>query len=86
MVELTERERRIVHAMNIMNNPGLKNAPFDIKTKALQSVLLVYGFTWDMQDMTDLMQAITAEVEAGQQHVLKMLGKYGHLLDGMGKL
>lgn len=86
LAELSERERKIVHAMNVMLNPQLQNVPFNIKTSALQSVLLAAGYTWDELEMTDLMQAISAETKAGMQNALGILGKYGSALKGLDKL
>jgi hypothetical protein len=86
MAELTDREKKIVHSMNVMLNPALKDVPFDIKTKALQSVLLVAGYQWDENEMTDLMAAISAETKAGNQSALALLGKYGNMFKGLNKL
>lgn len=86
MVEFTDREKKIIHAMNVMNNPAYNEAPFDLKTKALQSVLLVAGYTWNEDEMTDIMQAIGKECEDANKAGLKMLDKYKHLFKGLGKL
>jgi len=86
MVELTDREKKIVHMITTMLNPALKDVPFNIKTKALQSVLLVAGFRWDEEEATDMMQAIDMQIKAGSQAAMGMLGKYGHLLKGLDKL
>ena len=86
MVELTDREKKIVHVLNIMYNPILNDAPFEIKQQALQAVVLVRGFTWDANEMNDLLLALNAEIQDGQKAAFKMLGKYGEGLKGLRKL
>lgn len=66
--------------MNVMNNPAYANAPFDLKTKALQAVLLVAGYKWNEDEMTDIMMAIGVEVENANKNGLKLLDKYKHLI------
>jgi hypothetical protein len=86
MVEFTEREKKLVHAMNLMNNPLYKDVPFEIKTRALQSVFLVLDYEWNESEMTDMMDAIAQETTFGNQSALKVLGKYGHMIKGIKKL
>ena len=86
MAELTDREKKIVHAMNIMNNPQFSQAPFELKTNALKSVLLVCGYKWNEEEMTDIMWAIGAEIKAENQNALKMLDKYKDQFKGLDHL
>jgi len=86
MAKLSDREKKIVLAMNVMNNPAYKNAPFDLKTRALQAVLLSAGYKWDEHEMTDLMWAIGAEIKAANEHALKMLDKYKDHFKGLDHL
>ena len=86
MVELAQREKIIIHMLNIMNNPQLQNAPLEIRTKALQSVLLVAGYEWNENEMTDLMNSVTAETNSGMQSALKMLDKFGFAMKGLRKI
>lgn len=76
MVELTDREKRIVHIMNVMNNPAFANAPLELRTKAVQTTLLTCGYKWNEHEMTDLVDSITAEITHFNQSTLKMLDKY----------
>lgn len=76
MVEFTQREKIIVHAMNIMNNPSFVKAPFDLKTRALQSQLMLCGYQWDENQMIDIMNGIGAETQTASQGALKLLDKY----------
>lgn len=86
MAELTLREKQIIHAVNVMNNPTYKNAPFDLKTVALQAVLLSAGYKWNEPEMIDLMQAIGLEVKDAYEHGLKMLDKYKNNFKGLNQL
>ena len=86
MAELTEREKRIVHSMNIMNNSTLFDAPFEVRTNALKATLLSCGYTWNEDEMIDLMNAIGAESKHFESSTKRLLGKYGHLLDNVNKL
>ena len=76
MVEFTQREKILVHSMNIMNNPMFASAPFDLKTRALQSQLMLCGYKWDENEMIDLMNAIGEETKVASQGALKLLDKY----------
>ena len=76
MAEFTQREKIIVHAMNIMNNPAFASAPFDLKTKALQSQLMLCGYEWNENEMIDIMNAINSATQEASQGALKLLSKY----------
>lgn len=86
MAELTDREKKIIHMVNTMNNPTYKDAPFQLKTTVLQSVLLSAGYEWNESEMTDLMQAIGEEVKSAYQHGLKLLDKYKDNFKGLNKI
>ena len=76
MVEFTQREKMLVHAMNIMNNPAFAQAPFDLKTRALQSQLMLCGYKWNENEMIDLMNGIGEETRVASSGALKLLDKY----------
>ena len=86
MVELTQREKIIVHAMNTMLNPELKKVPFELKTNALKATLLCAGYTWNEQEMTDIMDAIGETTKGGFQNALKLLDKFKGQIAGLNKL
>lgn len=86
MVEFTQREKIIVHAMNTMLNPSLKDVPFDLKTKALKATLLCAGYTWNEQEMTDIMDAIAEETKGGFQNALKLLDRFKGQIKGLNKI
>lgn len=86
MAEFTQREKNIIHAINVMNNPAYSKAPFDIKTVALQAVLLSAGYKWNEPEMIDLMQAIGLEIKDAYEHGLKMLDKYKDQFKGLNQL
>ena len=86
MVEFTQREKIIVHAMNTMLNPSLKDAPFDLKTNALKATLLCAGYTWNEQEMTDIMDAIAEETKGGFQNALKLLDRFKGQIKELNKI
>lgn len=86
MVEFTQREKIIVHAMNTMLNPSLKEVPFDLKTNALKATLLCAGYTWNEQEMTDIMDAIGEETKGGFQNALKLLDRFKGQIKSLNKI
>ena len=62
--------------MNVMNNPAYANAPFELKTKAIQATLKICNYDWNDDEMTDLVDSITNEIAHFNQSTLKMLDKY----------
>jgi len=86
MVELSEREVKIVHIMHTILNPELKDVPWEIKLRTIQAQLLVHGVEWNEEEITDIVEGIKGELKATIQSAMKNLGKYGHLLKGMRKL
>ena len=86
MVEFTLREKQIVHAMNIMNNPALSDIDFELKTQALQSVLLICGYEWNENEMIDLMQAIGQESNYANQSSMRALHKHKDIFKRLTKL
>ena len=86
MVELTLREKQIIHAMNVMLNPALKDVPFNVKTQALQATLLSAGYTWNEDEMTDLMDSIAEETKGGFQNALKLLDRFKDQIKFLNKI
>jgi len=86
LVEFTQREKIIVHAMNTMLNQDLKKVPFELKTNALKAVLLSAGYTWNEQEMTDIMDGIAEETKGGFQNALKLLDRFKGQIAGLNKI
>jgi hypothetical protein len=86
MVEFTNRETKIVHIMNTILNPELKDVPWEIKLRTIQSNLLVCAIEWNEDEILDIVEGIKATQKATIASAMKNLGKYGHLLKGMKKL
>lgn len=86
MVEFTQREKIIVHSMNVMLNPSLKDVPFNLKTQALQATLLCAGYTWNESEMIDIMDAIAEETKGGFANALKLLDRFKPQLDRLNKI
>ena len=80
MVELTEREQKIIHYIMTMNNPQTNDQPLDIRILALKSVMLCADLDFDYNEMKDLSEAIKAENERAMLSGMGKLDKYKHLL------
>lgn len=72
--------------MNTMLNPSLKDVPFDLKTNALKATLLCAGYTWNEQEMTDIMDGIAEETKGGFQNALKLLDRFKSQIKGLNKI
>lgn len=86
MVEFTQREKILVHTMNIMNNPALKDVPSKQKTQALQAILLVCDYEWNENEMIDLMNAIGEETTYANKSTMGKLFKFKDVMKGLKKL
>ena len=80
MVELTDREKKIIHYIMTMNNPQTKNQPLELRILALKSVMLCAKLNWNYDEMQDLSYAIKAENERALDSGFGQLNKYKDLL------
>lgn len=83
MVELTEREKQIIHCMHILINPQLKEIPFDVRKTAIQSQYLTRGMKWSEQEATDLILAINQETKETVQNAMALLQKFAPQFKGL---
>jgi len=72
MVELTEREQKIVFIKFIMHNDGpFSKLPMDTRENMLTSALKIMGMEYDKNEMLDIGQAVVdlqhKFVQSGQQ-------------------
>lgn len=80
MVELTDREKKLIHYIMTMNRPETKQYDLELRIMALKSVILCAGLEWDYDEMKDLSFAIKAENERALANGMGQLNKYKHLL------
>lgn len=83
MVELTDREKIIVHAIYSLINPQLQSAPFEVRRNAIYATLSLRNLNPTEHELTDIVQAINMETKDINSAALGVLGKYGHLLKGL---
>jgi len=82
-MELSDREIKIIHAMDSLINPALKDVPFDMRRKVCEATLAIRKIDYNEDELTDIVQAITAEKKLTDANAIGLLGKYGHLLKGI---
>lgn len=86
MVELTDREKQIIHCMHILINPELKDMPQQAREAAIQSQYLARGLKWDENEATDLILAINQETKETIQNAMALLNKYAPHFKGLSSL
>ena len=85
MVEFTEREIKIIHAMAFLQSPQFKVIPPEVKKNAVGLMLKARGMNFDENELIDLMEGIKAEQELTIKEAYGMLDKMGPMLKGFGK-
>jgi len=83
MVELTEREKTIVHVMNFMMNPMTKNVPIDTRAVALKAMIGIQGINATVEFCQDISHAVEAEMNLAQGKGLKFLDENKEMLKGI---
>lgn len=84
MVELTQREQKIIHYIMTMNRPEVKQYPIETRIMALKSVMLCADLPFIYDEMKDLSEAIKAENERALANGMGKLDKYKHMLGQIG--
>ena len=64
MVELTEREKKLVHINLIMYKESFQKYPLDAREKMLMTTMEMNGINYDHDEMLEIGKAINAEQEA----------------------
>ncbi|MFI5416429.1 MAG: hypothetical protein ACHQW9_00050 [Nitrososphaerales archaeon] len=77
MVEFTDREIKIIHTMNVLRNPQLigKTPPEVMKT-IVTGTLLVRGIKFEEQEIIDLIEGVTDEVNLSVQNAMGFIHKH----------
>lgn len=86
MVELTEREKKIIHAMNVMRNPQLYTTPPETKKDIIIMTLKIRGMVFDESEIIDLIYAVNDEVNLSVANGLGLLNRFAPMLKGIDKL
>lgn len=83
MVELTEREKTIVHVMNFMMNPLTKSVPIDTRAVALKAMIGIQGINASIEFCQDISHAVEDEMKLAQGKGFKFLDENKELLKGV---
>ena len=86
MVELTDREKKIIILQSVMANPEMKEVPFETQQAATKAMWLVMGFEWNDDEITDMLLAINEVHKETQSAAMGKLDKYKHLLTSKFRL
>lgn len=83
MVELTERERTIVHVMNFMMNPQTKQVPIDTRAVALKAMIGIQGINASVEFCQDISHAVEDEMNLAQGKGFKFLDENKDMLKSL---
>ena len=90
MVELTDREKKIIHIKFIMHGEKLQKLPINVRETMLIMTLKLRGIEYDKNEMLDIGQAIIDEQGMIEKKGMGFLDKHGKgiaaRLKGFGKL
>ena len=77
MVEFTERETKIIHTMNVLRNPQLiGKTPPDVMKTIITGTLMVRGIDFNEQEIIDLIDGVTEEVNLSVQSAMGFIHKH----------
>ncbi len=80
MVEFTEREKTVIHLMNMLMNPLIKDIPMELRVQALAATCLVRNIPYDKETMEDMSLGIKTEIELAIKEGYGFLNKHPDLL------
>ena len=85
-MELTEREKKIIHIMHVLINQNLREVPQDVRENTLKSQLFCRDIKYDESDITDIVLAINQETKETLQNAYAKLHKFAPMLKGLNSL
>lgn len=83
MAEFTERERALIHLMNILQNPQTKDIPFDLKIQSLMATCLLRQIPFDETTLKDMAIGIDEEIKLTIREGFGFLAKHPELVEAM---
>ena len=86
MVELTDREIKIIHCMTTLINPIIKNVPQDVRNAMIMSTLKVRGQKFDEPELIDIINAITEETKMVVKNSFGLLARFKNQISEMGNV
>lgn len=79
-MEFSDREIKIIQTMNILRNPLLGNVPPETKRNLMIMSLKIRGINFEEQEIIDMSEAITNEVNLTVQKSLGIMHKFRPML------
>jgi len=83
MAELTERERKIIRYIHVMQNPQLTGVPFEIKNALIQTIFMTGKIKFMETEMKDLGDAVNVELRSITKDGLGFLNKHKDSFKGL---
>ncbi len=83
MVEFTEREKTVIHLMNLFQNPQTRDIPFDLKIQSLMATCLLRKIPYDGDAMKDMATGIDEEIKLTIKEGFAFLAKHPEMLEAM---
>lgn len=86
MFEFTDREKKIIHTMNVLRNPQLSNVSPQTKKNLVIMALNLRNIKFDEKEIIDISYAITNEVNSAITDGLAFLDKHKESLEALKHL
>lgn len=86
MAEFSDREIKIIQTMNILRNPLIADAPPETKRNLMIMSLKVSGIRFEEQEIIDLSEAITNEVNLTVKKSIGIMHKFAPMLKDLNGL
>jgi len=82
-MEFTEREKAVVHLMNMLMNPATKQIPLNLRVQSLAMVCKIRKIPYDEQTMKDMSFAIEDEIQMSVKEAFGFLSKHPEIMNAM---
>ena len=80
MVELTDREKAIIHTMFFMMNPATIKVPINLRASALQVMLKMRKINFTTEELQEFSHAVEDEQKLSIQESFGFLHKHPEML------
>ena len=86
MVELTPREKAIIHTIFFMMNPATMKVPINLRASALQTMLKVRKINFELAELQDFSHAIEQEQKDAISESFGFLNAHPEILKSLDDL
>lgn len=83
MVELTDREKAIIHTMFFMMNPATKSVPLNLRSAALMTMLNMRGMKFQIEELQEFSRAIEDEQNLSIQESFGFLNRHPDMVEAL---